>query len=55
MRMWGCRSGGQLYRIPYLKLDLLVVDVDHAGTEFNANCKVVNRLKPLVRELQQQA
>lgn len=37
--------------VPYLQLDLLGVDVDHARAKLNANCKVMNWLEALVCEL----
>lgn len=43
------------HRVPYLQLDLLAVDVDHARAELHANREVVHGLEALVRELQQQA
>mmetsp|Transcript_22009 Transcript_22009/g.56558 ORF Transcript_22009/g.56558 Transcript_22009/m.56558 type:complete len:371 (+) Transcript_22009:793-1905(+) len=42
-------------RVPNLQFDLLVVNSDHACTEFHADREVVHRLEPLVCELQQQA
>ncbi len=42
-------------RVPDLELDLLPLDVDHAGAELHAYGQVVHGLEPLVRELQQQA
>lgn len=42
-------------RVPDLQLDGLVVDRDHASPEFDANSQIMDGLKPLVRELQQQA
>jgi hypothetical protein len=43
------------HRVPDLQLDLFAVNVDHACAKLDANGKIVDRLKPLVRELQQQA
>lgn len=43
------------HRVPDLQLDLLVLDVDHARAELDADREVVHRLEALVRELQQQA
>lgn len=41
-------------RVPDLQLDLLVLQVDHASTKLDTNRQVVDRLKSLVCELQQQ-
>ena len=43
------------HRVPDLKLDLLPLDVDHPGPELDPDGEVVDRLEPLVRELQQEA
>lgn len=43
------------HRVPYLQLDLLVVDGDEASPELNSDRQVVDRLEALVCELQQQA
>lgn len=43
------------HRVPYLQLDLLVVDGDEASPELNSDREVVDRLEALVCELQQQA
>lgn len=41
--------------VPNLQLDLhVLLDRDHAGPKFYANCQIVHRLKALVRELQEQ-
>ncbi len=40
------------YRIPNLELNLLSVNVDHAGPELDPDGQVVNWLKSLVRELE---
>jgi hypothetical protein len=42
------------YRIPYLKLYLMMIDIDQSGTEFHTDCQVMHWLKSLVCELQQQ-
>lgn len=47
-------GGRRSHRIPYLQLDLLVVDGDHARTELHSNGEVMDGLKALVRELQEQ-
>ena len=39
------------YRVPNLKLDLLVVDLNHSGAELHANRQIMQRLKPLISEL----
>lgn len=41
--------------VPNLELDGATIDGDHASAEFHANGQIMNGLKPLVRELQQQA
>jgi hypothetical protein len=38
-----------------LQLYLFSVDVDHARPKLHANCQVMNWLKALVRELEEQA
>ena len=43
------------HRVPDLQLDLFSINVDHASSEFHTNSQVMDRLKPLVRELQKQA
>lgn len=43
------------YSVPNLELDGAAVDGDHASAELNTDGEIVNRLEPLVRELQQQA
>lgn len=43
------------YRVPYLKLDLLAIDIDHPSSKFHSNSQVMDRLEALVRELQKQA
>ena len=47
----GQRGTRITYRVPYLELDLLSLDVDHAGSEFDPNSEVVHRLKSFVSEL----
>ncbi len=42
------------HRVPYLQLDLLPLDVDHPGAELDTDSEVMDRLEPLVGELQQQ-
>ena len=49
------RSTEAAHRVPNLQLDLFAVNVDHACAKLDANGEIVNRLKPLVRKLQQQA
>lgn len=41
--------------IPNLKLDIFLINHDHASTELDTNRKIVNGLEALVSELQQQA
>ena len=43
------------HRVPDLKFDLTVVDVDHARAELNSNGEVVHWLESLVRELEEEA
>lgn len=43
------------YSIPYLQLDWLSINSDHACSKLNANRQVVHGLKPLVCELKQEA
>ncbi|KAL4581562.1 hypothetical protein LXL04_006085 [Taraxacum kok-saghyz] len=43
------------YSIPNLKLNGSAINGDHTSTEFHSDSQVMNRLKPLVGELQQQA
>ena len=43
------------HRVPYLQLDLLSINVDHACAKLHADGEVVHRLEALVCELQQQA
>jgi hypothetical protein len=43
------------HRVPNLQLDLLLVYVDHARPELDADGQVVHRLEALVGELQEQA
>ena len=40
-------------RVPYLKLDLFAVNVDHARAKLHPDGQVVHRLEPLVRKLKQ--
>lgn len=40
------------YRVPYLQLDLLAINVDHACAKLHANGEVVYWLKALVGKLQ---
>eukprot|EP00983_Pelagomonas_calceolata_P090111 1157380-Pelagomonas_calceolata.AAC.12 len=42
------------HRVPDLQLNLLAVDVDHAGPKLYTNGEVVHGLEALVCELQQQ-
>ncbi len=42
-------------RVPDLQLDLLPLDVDHPGSELDADGQVVHGLEALVSELQQKA
>jgi hypothetical protein len=49
------RGSMYAHRIPYLKLNLLRIDVDHAGSKLDANGQVMNGLEALVCELQQEA
>jgi hypothetical protein len=39
------------HRIPYLKLDLFGIDIDHSRAKLYANSQVVYGLKPFVGEL----
>jgi hypothetical protein len=48
-------QGLRTHGIPDLKLDLLPINIDHTSAKLHANRQVMNRLKALVRELQQQA
>lgn len=41
--------------VPDLQLDLFAINVDHPRAKLDADCQIVHRLEPLVRELQQQA
>lgn len=43
------------HRIPDLQLDLLAVNVDHAGPKLHTNCQVMDGLEPFVSKLQQKA
>ena len=43
------------HRVPDLELDLLALDVDHPGAELHADGEVVDRLEPLVGELEKEA
>lgn len=43
------------HRVPYLQLNLLAINVDHSSTKLHANSEVVDRLEPLVSELQEKA
>lgn len=52
---WAAWPHGCTDRVPNLQLYLLPVDVDHAGTELDANSEVMHRLEPLVGELEKQA
>lgn len=54
-RVLGLDPAVEPYRVPDLQLDLLCVNVDHAGTELDSDGEVVHRLEALVRELQEQA
>jgi hypothetical protein len=47
--------GNSAHRVPYLKLDLFRVNIDHSRAELHADSQVVYRLEPLVGKLQQQA
>ena len=47
------REGAGWHRVPNLKFDLAILNIDHAGSELYADGQVVHRLKSLVRELQQ--
>lgn len=49
-----CKAS-KAYRVPNLQLHLLVVDVDHAGAELDADGEVVDGLEALVGELKQEA
>lgn len=40
------------YGVLNLELDEATVDGDHVSTKFNANCQIINGLKPLDRQLQ---
>jgi hypothetical protein len=41
--------------IPDLKFDRFIGDVDHTGPEFYTNGKIVDRLKALIGELEEEA
>jgi len=43
------------HRIPDLKLNLLRVDVHHAGAKFHSDCEVMNWLETFVSKLQEKA
>ena len=42
-------------RVPNLQLDVLLLDLDRAGTKLDANGQVVLLTEPLVCELEEQA
>ena len=42
---------GDTHRIPYLKLDLFAIYIDHSGPKFNTNSEVMYRLKSFISEL----
>ena len=44
--------GNRLYRVPYLKFDLLVVHIDHACPELHTDCEVMHGLEACVPEVQ---
>jgi hypothetical protein len=44
----------ETYRVPNLKLNLFVVNGDHARPKLHANGKVMHRLEALVGELQEE-
>lgn len=44
-------NSGQAYRVPYLKFDLLAINVNHSSPKLDANSQVMYRLKPFVSEL----
>ena len=43
------------HRVPNLQLDVLVVDLNRAGSEFDANRQIVLLTEALVCELEEQA
>ena len=43
------------HRVPNLQLDLFAVNVYHTSPKLHTNGQVMDRLKPLVRELQKKA
>ena len=43
------------YGVPDLELDVFIVDLDGAGTEFNTDREVVLLAEAFVRELKEQA
>lgn len=49
------RAGYRAHRVPDLQLDLFAIDVYHTSPKLHTNGQVMDRLKPLVRELQKQA
>jgi hypothetical protein len=49
------REGRRTHRVPYLQLDLLSINGDHARAKLHADGQVMHRLEALVCELQQQA